>query len=195
MQSTEEKKPGEGLNAAEGGILLDLAKRSIEHALRAKEILPITVADYPPTLQRKGAAFVTLHLDGRLRGCIGSLEAYRPLAIDVVENAAAAAFRDHRFRPLSEEEWPRIHIHLSVLSAPVPLPFASETELLQRLRPGVDGLIIEAHGRRATYLPSVWEQLPDKAMFLRELRHKAGIPDSVSASELRAWIYTAQSIG
>jgi AmmeMemoRadiSam system protein B/AmmeMemoRadiSam system protein A len=132
-----------------------------------------------PWLCQTGATFVTLTSDGALRGCIGSLQAARPLGADVAENALGAAFRDPRFPPVTAEEWPRVRVEVSLLSAPKPMRFADETDLFEQLRPGEDGVILEAEGRRATYLPQVWESIADKRQFMRELTRKAGLPDDV----------------
>jgi len=126
-------------------------------------------------LRQSGATFVTLVKQGQLRGCIGSLQAMRPLVEDVVANAIAAAFRDPRFPNLTSDEWPHCTVEVSLLSAPKTIRFADEADLLARIEPGVDGLIVEHGGKRATYLPQVWETLPDKQRFLAELKRKAGI--------------------
>ena len=127
-------------------------------------------------LARPGATFVTLLKDGALRGCIGSLDAARPLAQDVAENAVAAAFRDPRFPALTAAEWPRCAVEVSLLSAPRRLRFADEADLLRQIRAGEDGLILEADGRRGTFLPQVWQSIADKQAFLAELVRKAGLP-------------------
>lgn len=129
-----------------------------------------------PALARPGASFVTLHKHGALRGCIGSLSAHRPLAEDIAENACAAAFGDPRFPPLSLGEFDEIDIEVSVLSKPEPLPVRSEQEAIARLRPGRDGVILRFGPRQATFLPQVWEQLPDPVRFLAHLKLKAGLP-------------------
>jgi AmmeMemoRadiSam system protein A len=139
-----------------------------------------------------GASFVTLKQQGRLRGCIGSLEARRALHDDVAANALAAALRDPRFPPLARHELPHTEVEISVLSAPAIMSFESEQEFFEQLRPGVDGLILEHLGRRATYLPSVWEQLPEAGLFVRELRRKAGIENSVALTALRVQRYTTE---
>ncbi|HTS86036.1 MAG TPA: AmmeMemoRadiSam system protein A, partial [Usitatibacter sp.] len=126
-------------------------------------------------LQQAGATFVTLTKDGALRGCIGSLEAARPLGVDVVENALAAAYRDPRFPRLTAGEWTRCTVEVSLLSRPKPIRFADEPDLLAQIVPGEDGLIVESGERRATYLPQVWEALPSKELFLEELLKKAGL--------------------
>jgi hypothetical protein len=154
-----------------GKTLLSLARGAIEASL-CGNAQPIASEHW---LQQAGATFVTLTKDGALRGCIGSLEAARPLAQDVVQNALAAAHRDPRFAALSAGEWPQCRVEVSLLSAAKPIRFADEADLLEQIRAGEDGLIIEAHGRRATYLPQVWEVIPDKQQFLDELKRKAGI--------------------
>jgi AmmeMemoRadiSam system protein A len=129
-----------------------------------------------PELTRPAATFVTLTQDGQLRGCIGSLEAYRPLATDVTENAVAAAFRDPRFLPLEPADWPRTRAEVSLLTPAEALLFTDEADALSRLRPGIDGLIL-THGRqRATFLPQVWESLPEPRHFMAQLKLKAGLP-------------------
>ena len=141
---------------------------------------PAETAAHAAWLDAPGASFVTLTSGrapgGALRGCIGSLEARRPLREDVEANAVAAALHDPRFPPLTARELDDVVVEVSVLSAPAVLPAADEAELLTRLRPGVDGVILSAPGHRATFLPQVWEQLPDPADFLAHLRRKAGLP-------------------
>jgi AmmeMemoRadiSam system protein A len=122
------------------------------------------------------ATFVTLRDAGELRGCIGTVDAHRALGDDVAWNAHAAAYRDPRFQPVSRAERERLDVEVSVLTPRVPLPVASEAELLLALRPGVDGLVLEYEGRSATFLPQVWESLPDPIDFLAELKRKAGLP-------------------
>ena len=142
-------------------------------------------------LHGPGASFVTLKQRGQLRGCIGSLVAHRPLHEDVATNAVSAAFRDPRFPPLVPRELALTMLEVSVLSAPEPLPFASEDAFYAALRVGVDGLILAHRGRRASYLPSVWEQLPDARSFVAELRRKAGIEPSVPLLDIEVQRYTS----
>lgn len=156
-----------------GSTLVSIARAAIAGELNGA---PAAQAAAAPWLALPGATFVTLMLDGKLRGCIGSLRAERALAVDVAENARAAAFRDPRFPKLTAEEWPRCHVEVSLLSGAKPIRFADEADLLAQLRAGVDGVILEAEGRRATFLPQVWENLPDKRQFLQELQKKAGLP-------------------
>ncbi|HGY10061.1 MAG TPA: AmmeMemoRadiSam system protein A [Oceanithermus profundus] len=158
--------------------LLDLAERAIEEALTLGRATPPDLALLPPRLAAPGASFVTLTQDGRLRGCIGSLEPRRPLAEDTHQNALAAAFRDPRFPPLAAHEWPRTDVEVSVLSPPEPLFYEDLNELVQKLTPEM-GLVLEHPRGRATYLPQVWEQLPDPELFLASLAQKAGLSPAV----------------
>ncbi len=159
---------------AAGSTLVSMARSAIAGELGAAAAPPPGAG--APWLAQSGATFVTLMLDGKLRGCIGSLRAERPLGDDIVENAKAAAFRDPRFSKLSADEWPRCQVEVSLLSVPKPMRFADEADLLAQIRAGEDGLILEAEGKRATFLPQVWEGLPDKRQFLQELLRKAGVP-------------------
>jgi MEMO1 family protein len=169
-----------------GPVLLGLARSAIAHALgRTSQ----TVSS-APWLRAPGASFVTLKQEGALRGCVGSLEAYRPLTDDVAANARAAAFRDTRFRPLAAEEFERTRIEVSLLSPMEPLPAPSEGEAFARMRPRVDGIVLDWKGRRATFLPQVWEDLPDPRDFLAHLKRKAGLPLDFWAEDLRLFRYT-----
>jgi AmmeMemoRadiSam system protein A len=129
-----------------------------------------------PALEAPGATFVTLFKNGMLRGCIGSLEARRPLGVDVRVNAVAAAFDDPRFPRLGSDEFIDTWVEVSLLSAPEPIPADGEQSLLAQLRPGVDGVVLEFAGRRATFLPQVWDTLREPTEFLAELKRKAGLP-------------------
>jgi AmmeMemoRadiSam system protein A len=128
-----------------------------------------------PRLAEPGATFVTLTQNGALRGCIGSLAAHRVLDHDVRENARAAAFRDRRFPPLRSDELRRTRVEVSLLSAAEPMQFLDENDALRQLRPGVEGIILEAGQRRSTFLPQVWESLPEPRQFLAQLKVKAGL--------------------
>ena len=179
---------GEPSLDAAGTTLLALARDAIESSLfETKEIK----SDLP-WLQQCAATFVTLTKDGQLRGCIGSLEAARPLAMDVAENALGAAFRDPRFPRLAADEWPRCQVEVSLLSAPKRVEFADEADLLAQLQPGIDGVILEADGRRATFLPQVWESLPDKRVFIAELVKKAGLPADTRLGRCRVSRYRVE---
>lgn len=169
--------------------MLAIAERSIRHGLRHGHPPGLDFSGLDPALQEPGASFVTLKENGRLRGCIGSLEAYRPLAQDINDNAFNAAFRDPRFPPVGPDEVDRLAIHISVLTPAQPMQFVDEADLLAQIRPGVDGLILEDRGRRGTFLPSVWEELRDPVEFLRHLKLKAGLPPDGWSDSLRVWRY------
>jgi MEMO1 family protein len=156
-----------------GRTLLALARAAIAQKLGAGNAAPASDQGW---LSQTAATFVTIQKEGKLRGCIGSLEAVRPLRDDIRENALAAAFRDPRFPALSVDEWPHCAVEVSLLSRPKAIRFADEADLLAQVRAGEDGIILEHAGKRATYLPQVWEGLPDKQRFLAELKRKAGIP-------------------
>lgn len=172
-------------------ILLDIARRSIEEG-RSLEIDP---SDYPKPLRAIRSSFVTLRLDGELRGCIGSLQADRPLVADVASSAFKAAYEDPRFSPVTPEERGRLELHVSVLSPAEPISFTSEEDLLAQLRPGVDGLVLEESGLRATFLPDVWQSLPQPRDFLARLKEKAGLPATYWSPRIRVSRYTTRSIG
>ncbi|MBI4986841.1 MAG: AmmeMemoRadiSam system protein A [Rhodocyclales bacterium] len=142
-----------------------------------------------PQLDQAGATFVTLTQDGKLRGCIGSLEAWRPLATDISANAQAAAFRDPRFPPLAQRELPATRVEVSLLAPAEPIDCADEADALAKLRPGVDGVIFECAGRRATFLPQVWESLPEPKIFLAHLKEKAGFAPDFWAPGVRLYRY------
>ncbi|MCW8827359.1 MAG: AmmeMemoRadiSam system protein A [Gammaproteobacteria bacterium] len=175
--------------------LLKLAHDSIRHGLDSGHPLSVNTSEYEESLNEKRACFVTLHLDGELRGCIGSLEAHRKLVDDIAHNAFSAAFQDPRFPPLTEPEFEKVDIDISILTPPVAMQFSSEPELLDQIRPGVDGLIIEDQGRRGTFLPSVWEQLPDKIQFLMHLKMKAGLSPQHWSDSLTVSRYETESFG
>lgn len=156
--------------------------------------LPIVLEDFPDKLQAPGASFVTLNKSGRLRGCIGALEAYQPLIKDVTEHAYAAAFQDPRFAPLTEIEFPDIEVQVSVLSVPEPVYFDSEAHLLEQIRVGIDGLILAEGSRRGTFLPSVWDTLSEPGEFLRQLKRKAGLEDNHWSESIKVYRYTTESI-
>lgn len=172
--------------------LLKIARNSIAHGLAAGYPHRPDLGAMPPTLRAPGAVFVTLQREGRLRGCIGSMEAVAPLAHAVADSAFKAAFRDPRFPPLVAEEFGGISISVSILGPKQPVQFDSEGHLLQLLRPGTDGLVIALGGRSATFLPSVWENLPAPADFLAHLKRKAGLGDDESPSH--AWRYTTRYV-
>ena len=169
-----------------GPILLTLARAAIGDILG----LGFPVDEGHDFLRENVATFVTLMRNTHLRGCIGSLEARRSLLEDVKANAKAAAFLDPRFQPLTQSEFVTTRIEVSVLSAPEPVEFTNEREALARVRPGVDGLILEHGGKRGTFLPQVWDSIPDPAEFLRQLKVKGGLEPTFWANDLRLLRYT-----
>lgn len=172
-------------NADRGRLLLKLARESVTEALGMG-----SASHYEePWLRDPGACFVTLRRQGDLRGCVGSVRAYRPLFEDVWSNARASAFRDTRFPPVEAWEMPEISIEVSLLSAPEPLACAREEDALRLLRPGVDGVIFEYEEHRSTFLPQVWEQLPDPRDFLDNLKLKAGLRRGFWSPEVRLQRY------
>ena len=177
------------------GELLRLARASIRHGLARGEPPRFDLTTLPAALREVRATFVTLLLRGELRGCIGTLEPHLPLAADVSGNAYRAAFSDPRFPPVTPREEPGLDVHVSILSVPEPLAASSRADLISKLRPGVDGLIIAEGSRRATFLPSVWEQLPDPRDFLSHLMRKAGLSPQHWSPKLRVERYQTESFG
>ena len=174
--------------------LLRVASDSIAHGLSNGIPSNIDVAGFSNLLQEKAASFVTLKINRSLRGCIGSLQAIRPLVEDVSENAYAAAFRDPRFPPLASGELSAIDISISILSRPEPVIFHSEQDLINQLRVGIDGLILEEGKQRGTFLPAVWEALPDPVLFFRQLKIKAGLNPEYWSATLRVFRYHTETI-
>jgi MEMO1 family protein len=168
-----------------GRTLLSIARASVEEKLLGK---PAPAAS-APWLAQAGATFVTLTKEDELRGCIGSLQPARAIGEDVAQNALGAAFRDPRFPAMSAAEWAQCRVEVSLLSTPKPLRFADEADLLAQIEPGEDGLILEADGRRGTFLPQVWEDLPEKRAFLQHLLKKAGLPDDTRLTRCKLWRY------
>ena len=182
------------LNKSNQLQLLRLARASIQNGLETGKPLRINRQDFSPELLEHRATFVTLEKNSQLRGCIGMLEAIRPLAEDIAENAFSAAFRDPRFPPLEDHELADLNIHLSILSPSESLSFLSEQDLIAQLRPGTDGLILEDKGHRGTFLPSVWTSLPNPRQFLQHLKQKAGLPADYWSESLKISRYTAEYI-
>lgn len=171
-----------------GDILLARARHAIAHTLGATRDAPA----YDPRLIERAATFITLMRTGELRGCIGSVRAQRTLAEDVVFNAVGAATRDPRFSPLTRDELYEVSVEVSLLSATQFLEFSGEIELMSQLRPGIDGLMLFAGCRSATFLPQVWDQLPEPQMFLAALKQKAGLAPDRPAKNLMAATYTVR---
>jgi len=180
------ERPGPAVGAA-GRELVEIARGAIANGLGLSS-MPVK-RNHLPWLLQPGASFVTLTKDGELRGCIGSLQATRPLGQDVASNARAAAFDDPRFPKLTRDEWARCAVEVSLLSTPKPIRFADEADLLVQIRAGEDGLILECEGKRATFLPQVWEDLPDKRQFLAALLGKAGLPADTRLAHCKLWRY------
>ena len=162
--------------------VLNLAKESIAAALKGEEYIP---RDIPSVLTQYGASFVTLKINDDLRGCIGSIYPTKPLVLDIIDNAKNAAFQDPRFEPITEREYEHINISVSILSSIEKINFRDERDLLSKIYP--HGVIISDRDRRAVYLPVVWEQLPDREVFLNSLKEKAGFPPNYFSKTLEAY--------
>ncbi len=166
----------EALTDDEKDLLLKIAREAIQIATLGKDLPVLEISGYSENLQSDGASFVTLNQknDGQLRGCIGALEAYQPLVLDVQYHAVAAALEDYRFQPVSPAEVPNLKIEISRLTSPVPLIYSNPEELSKLIRPGIDGVTLRDGFRRATFLPQVWEQLSNPEVFLEHLCGKMG---------------------
>jgi AmmeMemoRadiSam system protein B/AmmeMemoRadiSam system protein A len=173
---------------------LDLARHGTAHAVETGRALPLDPASLPAAFREVGACFVTLERHGVLRGCVGEIEPTRPLVTSIVENARNAALRDVRFPPVLPEELSDIRVKLSLLGTPEALEVSSREELVGALRPGVDGVVVAERGRRATFLPAVWEQRPTPESFVSALEQKAGLSSRWS-SERQAWRYRVRELG
>jgi len=173
--------------------LLRLARESLGQAVRGKKLPTFDLQSCPAEFRADGASFVTLTIQGQLRGCIGALEAYQPFVLDVIEHAAAAGVNDYRFNPVSVRELTAIRIEISRLTSPKPLVYADADDLLRKLCPDVDGVIIRDGRQRATFLPQVWEQLSEPAEFLDHLCHKMGArPDLWRRKKLDVLVYQVE---
>lgn len=171
-----------------GRVLTGVARAAIAAELGQ----PTQRPPIPDWLTRPAATFVTLTQAGQLRGCIGTLEAHRPLIEDLEHNARAAAFSDPRFPPLGAQELARTRVEVSLLSKSEPMRCADEADALSQLRPGLDGVILEVGRHRATFLPQVWEQLPDPAQFMAQLKLKAGLAQDYWSDEVRLSRYSVE---
>lgn len=181
------------LSPQERSLLLSLARQAITNAITGEPPQPLDMDSLPSALKQPGATFVTLTRKGELRGCIGALEAYQPLALDVCEHAIAAALQDYRFLPLQPDELPDLEIEISRLTSPQPLKYQGPDELLECLRPGIDGVVIRDGLRRATFLPQVWDKLPDPVDFLEHLCNKMGAtPDLWRHKRLQVYTYQVE---
>jgi AmmeMemoRadiSam system protein A len=181
------------LTDQEKQTLLKLAREALQHGVAGHTMPALKPLQMTQSLRAEGASFVTLTIDGELRGCIGSLEPYQSLAEDVRQHAVGAALEDPRFPPVSREEIERIKIEISRLTMPKPLAYADADDLLNRLRPNEDGVILRDGGRRATFLPQVWDKIPDKAEFLDNLCYKMGeAPDTWRKKHLEVLTYEVE---
>lgn len=173
--------------------LLAIAEDTIAYGLEAGRYRPVSPEDYRVRLGERAASFVTIYLHGQLRGCIGNLQASRPLIEDVAHNAYAAAFKDPRFDAVTWSEFLELQIEISVLSPLQIMQFENEANLLEQLRPGVDGVVIEVGNYRATFLPKVWEHIPAKRAFLGELKNKAGLASDFWSDSVNIHRYTTHT--
>jgi AmmeMemoRadiSam system protein A len=169
--------------------LLGIARDSMTHGVHNALPLAVDLEALPPPLTRIRASFVTLRLDDELRGCTGTLEASLPLAMDVAQTACSAALSDPRFFPVTPGEVDAVSVGISVLSPLTPMNVAGEEDLLRQLIPEIDGLVLSMGRFRATFLPKVWEQLPEPRAFVRELKRKAGLPAEFWSPELSLYRY------
>lgn len=181
------------LTDGEKQTLLHLAREAMEIAVKRQGAPPLDLQSLSPLLRKDGASFVTLTIDDDLRGCIGALEAYQPLAEDVCEHAVAAALHDPRFPPVRENELSRIKLEVSRLTAPHLLEYSSSEDLLKKLRPHVDGVTLRDNFRRATFLPQVWEKIPDPAEFLSHLCQKMQVRANLwQEAKLQVFVYQVE---
>lgn len=181
------------LNETEQKILLKIAREALEDCVRGDPLTSLKLEQLPNRLRENGASFVTLTIAERLRGCIGTLEAYQPLAGDVQEHAVAAALQDFRFPKVQPRELSAIKIEISVLTPRTPLHYDNPEDLAHKLRPGVDGVVLQDGYRKATFLPQVWEKLPDPEEFLAQLCLKMSAPtDLWRTKPLQVFIYQVQ---
>jgi AmmeMemoRadiSam system protein A len=183
----------EKLIIEEQRFLLRLAREAIERGVKGEELPLLDESLLPPSLCEEGSSFITLTLYGELRGCIGSLEPYQSLAKDVREHAVAAALKDPRFPPLQEDELSGIKIEISRLTRPVPMDYKDADDLLSKLCPHVDGVIVHDGPHRSTFLPQVWEKISDPAEFLSNLCYKMGVnPDLWKSKHLDVLTYQVE---
>ena len=174
-------------------ILLEIARSAIQSTIRGSKLETLELKKLPDRLQKDGATFVTITKVGELRGCIGTLSAFQPLAEDVREHAIAAATQDYRFPPISKGELSQINIEISYLSKPKDLEYKDSQELLEKVHPYIDGVTFIDGIQRATFLPQVWEKLPDKEAFFDHLCLKMGVPVSTwRKGKLKVQIYQVE---
>lgn len=193
VSSGMERMHSPDLKDLPGSELLRLGRNSIEHGLKHGEPLPVDCDALHAALSEPAATFTTLRIEGELRGCCGTLEATRPLAKDVAHSAFQAAFHDSRFDPVRREDLERVSVGVSVLSPLEPFSVSDEADLLERLKPGIDGLVIVEGLRRATFLPTVWTMLPEPRQFLAQLKKKCGLPENYWSERLEFLNYQTTS--
>ena len=181
------------LTKVERKTLLRVARSSIELRVNGQSLEPLKLSNFTKTLREDGASFVTLTKFGQLRGCIGTLEPYQPLVLDVREHALASALEDYRFPPVKSNELNDVNIEISRLTPPVLLEYQSVDDLLMSIRPGIDGVVLLDGLRKATFLPQVWEKLPDPNMFFSNLCLKMGLPsDTWRVKKLTTMVYQVE---
>lgn len=183
------------MNKTQQNALLAIAQTSIRHGLQYQKVLAVNHKDLDSRLKQQQASFVTLSLNQRLRGCIGTLTAYEPLANNVSRNAYNAAFNDHRFDAVDILEVNDLAIHISLLGESTLMCFSNQNDLLTQLQPGIDGLILREGDQCSTFLPSVWEQLEDPEQFIQQLKLKAGLSKDYWSESLTVARYTVESFG
>jgi AmmeMemoRadiSam system protein A len=181
------------LTPEERSVLLKQARLALAQGVSGAPLKPLHLEDFPPKLREPGVTFVTLTINGQLRGCVGALEAYQPLIEDVREHTISAALRDFRFSPVLPDELAAIEIEISRLTAPQLFAYRNAEDLLAKLRPGIDGVVLSDGLRRATFLPQVWEKLPEPELFLEHLCQKMGAPaDLWRKKHLEVLIYQVE---
>jgi AmmeMemoRadiSam system protein A len=183
------------MEKAKEKVMLEIARKAIAEELTGKKLIDreAQLREHP-WLGEPGAAFVTLNENRQLRGCIGSIVAHQPLIDDLIHNAKAAAFSDPRFSPLRPEEYDRIDVEISLLTPPRELPYVDKADLKAKIRPGIDGVILRLGNYQATYLPSVWEQIPDFETFFATLCQKAGLAPNCLEAHPVIYTYQAEKI-
>jgi hypothetical protein len=178
----------------EESLLLKIAKDAIRSQFDHNNLDKEELLKKHPKLQEKGAVFVTLTIDGNLRGCVGSLIAHRTLLDDIIQNAKTAAFEDSRFAPLSKEEFQKIHIEISLLSTPKKLLYETKEDLKNKIKLNIDGVILKDGFNQATFLPQVWEQLPSFELFFAHLCQKAGMSEECLENHPEIFVYQVKKI-
>jgi hypothetical protein len=184
------------LGELEKRYLLRIAREALRAAVEGAPLADLDPSEWTPRLAQPGSSFVSITLQGDLRGCLGTIWPRNPLAEDVRAHAAAVSSRDLRFPPVTRDEVAAIRIELSVLTPPQLMLYSSSEELLLRLSPGRDGVVLRMGAHQATFLPKVWERVPEQSRFLSMLSQKAGLPEDVwCRAPLEIWTYRAEDFG